>query len=96
MTIRKLDLSDAYMGRRSGQQLRTCDVSSSKGDSELLCLAALVFGLGHDICIERVYNILECSKLHHCVGNLMTPERHQRLEETAKYPCLAGNTPNNL
>ena len=83
------------MGRRSGQQLRTCDVSSSKGDSKLLCLAALCFGLGHDVSIESVHYVLECSKLHHCVGNLTTPERHQRLEETAKYLCLVCSTPDN-
>lgn len=62
----------------------TCDVASGEGDAELLGLVALRLGLGHDILVQRVDDVLESRELHHRVGDLAAPQRHKRLEEAAQ------------
>lgn len=63
----------------------TCDVAGGEGDAELLGLVALRLGLGHDILVQRVDDILEGRELHHRVGDLAAPQRHKRLEEAASH-----------
>merc|ERR1719310_2136720 len=60
----------------------TGNITSSKGDHQLLGLVALSPGLGDNILIQSLNSSLEAGKLHHGVGDLSSPQRNQGLVET--------------
>jgi len=57
------------------------NVTGSEGDNELLSLGAVGPGLGHNVLVQELDRALEAGELHHGVGDLATPERHQGLVE---------------
>lgn len=50
------------------------DVTSDKGDDELLWFAALTPWFGDNIFVEHFYSPLEAGELHHGVGDLPHPQ----------------------
>ena len=61
----------------------TSDVTSGKGDHELLASGALVSWLGNDVLVEGLDGLFETGELHHGVRNLSHPEGLKSLEEGA-------------
>ena len=69
------------------------DVAGGEGHHQLLRLAALGPRLGHHVLVERLHRALEARELHHGVGDLAAPQRHQRLVEPVEplgSPQLGG------
>ena len=60
----------------------TSNVASSEGHHQLLRLAALGSGLGHHVLVQKLHSPLEAGELHHGVGDLSAPQRHQGLVES--------------
>ena len=59
----------------------TGDVTSGKGDHELLATGALVSWLGNDVLVDGLDGLLEAGELHHGVRNLSHPEGLESLVE---------------
>ena len=59
------------------------DVTSSKGDNQLLGLGALWTWFGDHVLVQGLYCALKAGKLHHCVGDLSGPQWNQAFVESA-------------
>lgn len=70
-----------YIMHHSDVQSLT-NVTSHKGDDQLLSFAALTAGLGNNILVEQLHSSLEAGELHHGVGDLPHPQGHYTLIET--------------
>mmetsp|Transcript_13057 Transcript_13057/g.22034 ORF Transcript_13057/g.22034 Transcript_13057/m.22034 type:complete len:302 (+) Transcript_13057:28-933(+) len=60
----------------------TGDVAGEEGDHELGGLSVLVLGLGEDVGVEVLHDLLEGHELHDGVGHLSGPEGLQTLVES--------------
>ena len=76
------DQSVGGVGHDGAEHAR--DVARGEGDHQLLGLAALGAGLGHHVLVESLHRLLEAGELHHGVGDLTAPQRHQGLVEAIK------------
>jgi hypothetical protein len=66
----------------------TGDVTSGKGDHQLLATGALGSWLGNDVLVDGLDGLLEAGELHHGVRNLSHPEGLESLEEgTGAFLC---------
>ena len=81
--ISGVQLSEVQEAVRTLRKLKGA-ATCGECDDELLALAALGPGLGHDVGVDRLDGALEAGELHHGVGDLAAPQRNQRLVETVE------------
>ena len=73
---------DGVGGMRHNGAEDTSNVTSGKGDHQLLALGAISTRLGHNIGVQSLDGLLEAGELHHGVRNLTSPQGHKRLVES--------------
>jgi len=90
------ELRDERVGRvRDDSADDTGEVTGSEGDAELSSLGVGLLGLGEDVGVEHLDDLLEEEELGHGVGDLTRPERNDRAEGEASLgahlPHLGGS-----